>query len=532
MIGRRSFGFAVVALLASAGAGQSQAVRVRARQDSDRRPVVGVLVTLREASTGRVVHQVLTDEAGRALLPAGPGRYTIRADRIGYPGSLTEPFVVAATDTANVNLMMSGLPTTMADLNVVSSAPVVCAMTAAAAGPVAALWTEARKALSATDLTAGRLPMLDVTRYDRILGDGSVILGEHLEQFQTDSVTPFVSADPAQLARDGYFERRGPDAVFYAPDARVLLSDEFLAGHCFSGLAAADSVGLVGLGFEPAAGRTGRGADIRGALWLDRSSFELRFLEFTYTNLAREFRNDANGGRVDFVRLPGGGWLTSRWRVRVANRERGGELAVAGGRRGIAVLSGLAVDSLAGVPLDGAVISVAGGAYRDTTEADGRYRIEVPMAGEFSVTMSHPLAALIGARAAKTIRLALGEEVVADFGLPSRETVVAGGCPRPLDPGQERLLIGMVVDATGMGQIGSVRITWPATTVLRSGHRLEASERGIVMNVVTESDGRFRICGIPSGPDVMAEAKVGARRAEAAVKRAGPAVAIVRLVIP
>ena len=526
------FGVAVVAMFVTAPEGRAQAVRVRARQDSDRRPLVGVLVSLRDAAAGRVVRQVLTDEAGRALLRAAPGRFAIRADRIGYPGASTEPFVIAGTDTVVINLVMSAIATRMADLDVVSSAPVVCALEPATAGPVAALWTEARKALAAADLTAGHLPMLEVTRYERLLGEGSVVAGEQLERFTTDSLTPFIAADPAHLAKEGYLERRGGDAVFYAPDARVLLSDEFLAGHCFFGLAAADSVGLVGLGFEPAAGSR-RGADVRGALWLDRGTFELRFLEFTYTDLAREFRSGQDGGRVDFVRLPGGGWLTSRWRVRVANRERGGNLAVVGGRRGVAVLAGQANDSLAGTPLMGAVISVAGGAYRDTTEADGRYRIEVPMSGEFTVTLSHPLVTLVGGTvSAKTARLTLGGEAVTDFGIPSRSTLEAARCPRRLDADAESLVVGRVVDSSGMGQIGSVRVAWPAGLVLRPGHRFEVGEGGVAVNVVTDSDGRFQVCGVPAASDLQVAAVVGARRSPVELSRVGPAVRAVRLVVP
>ncbi len=526
------FGLAVVALMAAGAEGRAQAIRVRARQEGDRRPIVGVLVSLRDAVTGRVVRQVLTDENGRALVVTAPGRYVIRADRIGYPGSTTEPFSMTTSDTVAINLVMSGAATTLTELEVVSSAPVVCALAADAAGPVAMLWTEARKALAATDLTARRLPLLDVTRYERVLGPGSVVTGEHHEQFQTDSLTPFIAADPADLARDGYLERRGGDAVFYAPDARVLLSDEFVAGHCFFGLAAADGVGLVGLGFEPAAGPPARGADIRGALWLDRATFELRFLEFSYTNLPRKFQSGHDGGRVDFVRLPGGGWLTSRWRVRVADRERGGEVVVVGGRRDVAVLTGQATDSLAEAPLAGAVISVAGGAYGDTTEVDGRYRIEIPMAGDFAVTLSHPVVGLVGGTAGRTARLALGTETVTDFGVPSRASLEAGECPRRLDPNAESLLVGRIVDSAGRGQIGSVRIGWPAGPVLRSGNRLEVGEDAVAVTVVTDSDGRFRVCGVPAEVDPTASAAVGTRRAAEAVRRVGRGVGMVQLVVP
>jgi hypothetical protein len=130
-------------------------------------------------------------------------------------------------------------------------------------------------------------------------------------------------------------------------------------------------------------------------------------------------------------------------------------------------------------------------------------------------------------------RLQLGSESVLDFGIPSRPTLEARMCRnRPVEPDGELILIGAVTDSSGMGQIGSVRIAWPAGTALRPGYRLEVGEGGTAVNFVTGGDGRFQVCGVPGTTDVSATATVGPRRAKAVATRIGPSVAAVRLVVP
>src|SRR6185503_11701153 len=95
----------------------------------------------------------------------------------------------------------------------------------------------------------------------------------------------------------------------------VLLSDQFLADHCFrveagTGWRAKD----VGLGFEPIPKR--KTPDVRGVLWLDGRTAELRTLEFTYTWLPFDERPGDFGGTVDFFRMLSGQWIVRNWRIR------------------------------------------------------------------------------------------------------------------------------------------------------------------------------------------------------------------------
>ena len=73
--------------------------------------------------------------------------------------------------------------------------------------------------------------------------------------------------------------------------AEVLLSESFVAGHCFHTEPwTRDGRDWVGVGFSPASARRNL-VDIEGTLWLDRASAELRLLEYRYANMPREIRD-------------------------------------------------------------------------------------------------------------------------------------------------------------------------------------------------------------------------------------------------
>jgi len=67
--------------------------------------------------------------------------------------------------------------------------------------------------------------------------------------------------------------------------------------------------------FEPAT--RGRLADIRGTLWLDRASAELRRIDYGYTQLPSWAHGRDAFGSLGFVTLRDGGWVVQRWSMRV-----------------------------------------------------------------------------------------------------------------------------------------------------------------------------------------------------------------------
>ncbi|HEX2076323.1 MAG TPA: hypothetical protein VHG08_01405, partial [Longimicrobium sp.] len=105
-------------------------------------------------------------------------------------------------------------------------------------------------------------------------------------------------------------------------DATVLLSDEFQDTHCLyvhsqvNVRTEGGGWGKVGLAFEPAADRGV--VDIRGTMWLDARTGELRSVEYEYTGLSDGSRRSPARGEVQFQRLPSGAWIASRWHIRTA----------------------------------------------------------------------------------------------------------------------------------------------------------------------------------------------------------------------
>jgi hypothetical protein len=496
--------------------------------------VQGALVSLREGPLTAVT-QALTDATGSALLRAPrAGRFLVRGDRIGYRGVTAGPVAVAAGDTVVVDLVLPDARLELPTITVLSETPVTCRLEEGAGELVSVLWTEARKALVGSELARTRLPMLEVTRYERGYGPSSIVLEEKSVRYRSDSVSPFIAADPAHLARSGYHDRTGSGSVFYAPDARVLLSEEFLGQHCFRAVRSPEDSALIGLGFEPAAGRDE--TDVSGTLWLDRESAELRYLEFEYTGLDKRFRTGQEKGRVDFVRLPGGDWIVGRWKVRVAWREHGGEVALVGpdglSPSAGATVTGIVFDSLAGAPLVGAIVA-AGGAYVDTTDRAGRFTLEIPTEGTFVVTAHHPRLHLLDL--AGNLRLSTmirGQQVPADFAVPGPAALVRRAClHRPIELGIESVLFGRITDSAGGSRAGEVEVTWDQLTPLRTGQRFSVSERGVRVVVPTDLEGRFRLCGVPLGIEVQVRPRIDSASARR-VTAVAAGVVVLELTVP
>ena len=176
------------------------------------------------------------------------------------------------------------------------------------------LWDEARKALEAA-LLAEQDAMLRFTvqRYRReIASDGTIVSESLLPRQSLHGSTTFRVAEPADLHRKGWVRHTPQGNVHYGPDARTLLSPEFLELHCFSARrdAAAERAGL---NFRPHP--SSDIADITGTIWLDATSAALELVEFTYTNLPQPFDEYPAMGSVAFRRLPNGAWILGAWHI-------------------------------------------------------------------------------------------------------------------------------------------------------------------------------------------------------------------------
>jgi hypothetical protein len=98
----------------------------------------------------------------------------------------------------------------------------------------------------------------------------------------------------------------------------VLLSDDFLASHCFSAVPPRD--GRVGLRFRPLVER--RVPDVLGTLWLDEETGALLSAEFSYTADPLGGNPAQLGGSLRFEQLPSGHWITREWQLRTPRMSR------------------------------------------------------------------------------------------------------------------------------------------------------------------------------------------------------------------
>ncbi|NIP58923.1 MAG: hypothetical protein GWM92_11430, partial [Gemmatimonadetes bacterium] len=320
------------------------------------------------------------------------------------------------------------------------------------------------------------------------------------------------------------------------PDARALLSAEFLRSHCFRIVEGEDDEpSLVGLGFEPVEGR--EVPDIRGTLWVDRQTAELRRLDFEYTGLAGARNAEEVGGRVEFRHLPTGAWIVSRWRIRMpilasdrawwreagsksmevlaGIREVGGEvleMETAAGGGGVAAdraaVEGTVWDSTRSVPLPGARVYLSGTSHGIRADSSGWFRLDDLAEGRYAVAFHHPRLDTLGLFVpAREVELRRGRLAEIRLAVPSRETAARAVC-RSREEGEGKtgsspdgvVVAGTVVDAlTGAPVPGASVVARRVSSPGGARREDRAGSGDGTREAETGEGGRFHFCGLPAG---------------------------------
>jgi hypothetical protein len=463
--------------------------------DSARRPLEGAL-------TG--------DDGAFTLRAPRPGRYWVVGERVGSAGATSLPLTLGAADTARVTLTMGRAPR-VAAMRI--TARERCRVRPEEGSQAAALWADVRTALANASLAldtrafAFTLERVQRTREpdhgrlrhdERTLAPGERTLfasapAAELQRLGWVRATRLVASDtmlptpgapaPSDAADDEGAANAG--LQFFGPDARTLVDDAFVDAHCVRATPAPkERPGQLGLAFEPVGSRRPRLPDIRGTLWVDTATRELRDLEFAYTDLAPELMRRRPGGSVRFARLPNGLWYVERWELRMpvlqpderTGRVRFEGMREVGGRTlldgdlppvpsDVALLTGMVVDSTRDLaPVAGARVRVAGTPYAAITNALGLFRLELPQAGTATLALEHPRLAALGVPAAGAASLVLGRETMVAAAFPSVATVRARLCGPDAPPGS-----GVIVGA----------VWWPPQEVEREmAARLARVARG------------------------------------------------------
>ena len=298
----------------------AQVIRGVVVDSASQQPLTAVLVSLAD-SAHRNLQRFLADAGGefRFSVPR-PGRYSIQAERLGMATATVEQIDVAADQTVSLRIALAHLPIALEGLQ--ASGDRRCELSRDLGIETLRIWEEARKALNAADFTSSAgVYVHDLGKYVRELEPGSLkILSETHSFWSTTNERPIESLPVEELLDGGWVVRESGGNRYFAPDAHVLLSDEFLDTHCMQ-LRPRDESNphLVGLEFRPVQNQSRR-THIQGVLWLSRETGGLEWLEFNYLNLpgpAEAVNSDQIGGRVDFRSLPDGTWIVSKWYIRM-----------------------------------------------------------------------------------------------------------------------------------------------------------------------------------------------------------------------
>jgi hypothetical protein len=544
----------LMAALLSVHGAVAQTVTGRVTGKTDGAPVPGAIVALVDSSGRAVITALAEDDGTFRLTSPVSGRFTLRVERVGFRSTTSAPMQLTSGTTIDLPIGIAADGVSLGAVRV--SADRRCIVRPQEGLAAAQLWDEARKALNSTQLTqmaqaaarSRRDPHRFFVRTRRVTRDldPETLRARHEEQVEMEgeTITPFVSAAPETLDRNGYIDGSMETATtYYAPDAAILLSDRFLDSHCFrveSG--PRDREDLIGLAFEPidltrnGGKRAGR-VDVSGVLWLDRASAELRYMEYHYVDLPIAVPNEAAGGQLEFRPLPDGRWIVWRWYIRaprlerrqvrvdpaaashlegrtelVGIRENGAEVVEvmpSGSRQPqMAALVGNVSDSLRGTPLPGARVFLSGTSLAAISSADGSYAIEGIPPGRYSVSvLTSRFDSLLLEPPAHVLSLSAGEQQRLDFAIPSRRGISSRLCVDAAPTDTLALLLGVIRDTSAATAPGAaVQARWTEFTKPISDR---VASRPVTVETTAGPGGRFALCHLPPGTQITVRARLG-----------------------
>lgn len=516
-------------LVASVQVARAQAVRGTVVAADGTSPASGVIVLL-EDSSGAVRGRALSDDRGAfvARLAEG-GTYRLRALRIGFEPTVISSFKVEATGATPIRLVLTTVALTLPSVSVKGRD--VCRGQRADGDVVARVWEEARKALMASGLSTESSPLTaEWIEYERTLDPTArFVRGQSVRTTRSATTHAFRSAPSSELAEHGYVVDTNDGSIFHAPDADVLLSDSFAALHCFHAEPPpADHPTWIGVGFRPAQERQ-RVSEIEGTFWVDRSSGELKLLDYRYTNLPTITEQVRPGGEVEFMRLSSGSWLINRWNIRMPQIVA--SLPTTMRRRGVIVRSSTPT-SIRSVRLvggevsrvarndsvlfraRGAVLSVSvhasdstlsvsdvrvtldGTDYELLTDKSGHGTLGPVLPGSYRVRAQSPLMDSLGVVATATdVVIREGDASPTRLSIPSTSALLKEVCGSDMTVDQGAHVRGVVVDTLGLPVADAqVRLVWQKQiAVVRD--RLMWSDQ--TTRTRTDSLGVWQVCGVP-----------------------------------
>jgi hypothetical protein len=487
-------------------------------------PLAGAFVVLRD-SVGSERIRVMTDALGRFTLAVpGRGTWTVYAVAVGRQRFESNTFTVEDGEAIELRIRLPRLAVALPAL--VVSADRQCRIRPGAGEVAGALWEEARKALDAIVWSdrEGAL-QYEYARFRRQRDARSLeVVSQDVERREGwFRGSPFASADLTSLLEEGFVQENPLGGwVYYAPDARVLLSDAFADRHCLSVIEPDDDAPeLVGLAFEPIRGRDQ--SDVEGRLWLDGETAELRSLEYRYTNLPWPITDRRIGGWLGFRRLPDGPWIVERWWIRMpelgvrqprpmegAPRDRivvlsyldeGGWVDRARRASGrvlwrapSALLEGQVRAVRGGRPMSGMEVRLTGSRHVAHTATDGSFRFDSVVPGRYFLTLAADSAAgPAPLERPHPVEVEWADTAWVEIDVADPARVREQTCPGLAS--DQGLIVGLV------REVGSgMPVTHAAVAVARERPDPAVGRSdSVVAETVTDESGYYSMCGVPVG---------------------------------
>jgi hypothetical protein len=488
----------------------------------------GAIVVARRLARGEP-SRVLTTSAGEYRIPLpGAGRYEVRVLRIGFRPTVLPEIEIGSGETRELSIVLRDEPILLSTVRIRENSS--CVIKPDAGLDVARVWDAAQAAIIMTQLYAGAQP-LDAAwvDYDRLVDlSGERVREQRVTTSRGATYHPFESRSAELLASDGYAVDTESGMTFYAPDAAALLSDSFAAAHCLRLVPPPkDQPSLIGVRFEPSS--TGASTrDINGTFWLDRSTLQLRSLDFAYTNLPASLRTADASGRVEFLRVADGVWVVRRWSIRtpklgmqsalvataatiknpgsrlvpIAEHITGGEVTRVARGDSVLYASGRVLhvqlvsrDSL--VPAPGARLTLDGTDYTGTADSLGRVTLSPVLDGRYVARVTSAFLDSLGFAPTEHLLEAVDAARVDSIALPSARDVLRKVCPSDSIQHGEALVRGTVRDVRGHPvKWVAVTVTWQ-DAFLQDANSLSWNERTI--GALTDDAGQWQLCGVPRG---------------------------------
>lgn len=164
---------------------------------------------------------------------------------------------------------------------------------------------------------------------------------------------------------------------------------------------------------------------------------------------------------------------------------------------GFATVTGVAIDSVRGGYLRGAIVSLSNTSRIAITDSLGRFRIDSISAGTYSLRLSHPLLDTLGLSVVtRPIELKQGDPTYFVLSIPSPTTIVGRKCSPTERKLGDAALAGVVLDAdTEMPSVGTeVIVAWMDYVVGTKSIEKTPQRRSSTV----KEDGSYLVCGIPS----------------------------------